>query len=185
MALKESNMMPLGTKAPNFKLPDTVSGEELSFSNVRGDKATVVIFSCNHCPYVIHVNQGIINAANDYKIQGVNFVLISSNDVVNYPEDTPDKMSIVAKVLQYPFPYLYDESQEVAKAYDAACTPDLYLFDNEDKLYYRGRLDDSSPGKSNPVTGYDLRDALDKLLTGEEPPVRQYPSAGCGIKWKK
>ena len=184
MALKESNMLPLGTKAPNFSLLDTVSGETLSLDDVKGDYGTIIIFSCNHCPYVIHVNQGIIDIANQYKNQGIHTVLISSNDVQNYQEDSPDKMSIVAKVLQYPFPYLYDETQEVAKAYDAACTPDIYVFDKEEKLYYRGRLDDSRPGNGKPVSGYDLRDALDKLLNNEEPPVRQYPSAGCNIKWK-
>lgn len=184
MALKESNMLDLGTKAPAFALPDTVSGQHLSFDQVKGDKGTVVVFSCNHCPFVIHVNDEMVSVANDYQSKGINFVLISSNDIVNYPQDSPDKMSIVATVLKYPFPYLYDESQAVAKAYDAACTPDFYVFDGNDQLAYRGRLDSSRPGNSNPVTGADLRVALDAVCMGRRPSEIQFPSAGCGIKWK-
>ena len=184
MALTESNMLPLGTKAPSFNLLDTISGDHLSFDAVKGEKGTVVVFSCNHCPFVIHVNHEMVNIANDYKAKGINFVVISSNDIENYPQDGPEKMSIVAKVLKYPFPYLYDETQEVAKAYDAACTPDFYVFDASDALVYRGRMDNSRPGNGNPVTGSDLRVALDTVCCNMKPSQTQFPSAGCNIKWK-
>ena len=184
MALTPSNMLPLGTAAPEFVLPDTVSGKDLSFDDVATDKATVVMFICNHCPYVIHVNQEIVNVAKDYQTKGVGFVAISSNDVENYPADSPDKMKILAETEGYTFPYLYDASQEVAKAYDAACTPDFYVFDGNKQLVYRGRLDDSRPGTGNPLTGKDLRNALDAVLDGEEVTDVQYPSMGCNIKWK-
>ncbi len=184
MALTESNMLNLGTKAPEFLLPDMVSGQNLSFKDIKGENGTVVMFLCNHCPYVIHINQELIKIANDFKSRGIGFVAISSNDAVKYPDDAPDRMKLIAKVLFYPFPYLYDESQDVAKAYDAACTPDLYVFDTEDALCYRGRLDDSRPGNEKPLTGKDMRLALDLLLRGEAPLVKQYPSAGCNIKWK-
>ncbi len=185
MALTESNMLPLGTKAPDFRLPDTVSGKELTFADVRGERGTVVMFICNHCPYVKHVNHELVRLANDYLPKGIGFVAISSNDVENYPDDSPDKMRAQALELGYPFPYLYDETQEVARAYDAACTPDFYLFDANDRLVYRGRLDDSRPGSEVPVTGKDLRTALDALLAGRSVPEPQYPSMGCNIKWKK
>ncbi|MFM2393133.1 MAG: hypothetical protein RLZZ546_1115 [Bacteroidota bacterium] len=184
MAFKESNMLPLGTKAPNFLLPDTVSGLDLSFDQCKGSSGTIVLFLCNHCPYVIHVNAELVKIANEYKSHGILCVAISSNDASKYTEDSPDKMSIVAKVLQYPFPYLYDESQEIAKAYDAACTPDIYVFDQDDKLYYRGRLDDSRPKNNLPLTGKDLRHALQCMLQHQLPPIDQYPSGGCNIKWK-
>lgn len=184
MALTESTMLQLGTKAPAFSLPDTVSGNEISFQDIKGNNGTVVMFLCNHCPYVIHVNQELIRIANDYKEKGIGFVAISSNDAVKYTDDTPDKMKLIAKVLMYPFPYLYDEPQDVARAYDAACTPDLYIFDADDQLYYRGRLDESRPGNDKPLTGKDMRLALDLLLRGEAPMTKQYPSAGCNIKWK-
>ncbi len=183
MALTESTMLPLGTEAPNFHLMDTVSGNYYSLDDLKSDRATVVMFICNHCPYVIHVNPEIVRIANAYKNQGVSFIAISSNDVEHYPDDAPDKMRIVAKVLRYPFPYLYDKRQEVAKAYDAACTPDFYVFDGNMKLTYRGRIDDSRPGNNIPLNGQDLRNALDLTLKDEaiEP---QYPSMGCNIKWK-
>jgi peroxiredoxin len=184
MALKESNMLPLGTKAPGFSLPDTVSGQSLSFDDVKGPKGTVVMFICNHCPFVIHVNSELVRLAGEFIAEGIGFVGISSNDVVNYPDDAPDKMKIVAKVLQYPFPYLYDESQDVARAYDAACTPDLYVFDKNNELYYRGRIDGSRPGNDVPLSGEDLRNTLRELLSENPPPAKQYPSAGCNIKWK-
>ena len=184
MSLVESNMLPLGTKAPDFNLPDTTSDRNYSISDFAESKATVVMFLCNHCPFVVHVNSELVKIANDYAKKGVSFVAISSNDVVNYPQDSPDKMSIVAKVLQYPFPYLYDKRQEVAKAYDAACTPDFYVFDGEDKLTYRGRLDDSRPGTDIPLTGKDLRRAIDSTLEGQNKIADQYPSMGCNIKWK-
>lgn len=184
MALTESNMLGLGTEAPGFNLPNTLSGNNLSLAEAKGEEGTVIIFSCNHCPFVIHVNNELIAVANDYKSRGINFVLISSNDVDNYPQDSPEKMKALGEDLGYPFPYLYDESQEVAKAYDAACTPDIYLFGKNLNLYYRGRLDGSRPGNSIPLSGSDLRSAIDNLLGQEEPPSIQYPSAGCNIKWK-
>lgn len=184
MAYKESNMLPLGTKAPDFELLDTVSGEIKRLEDLKSEKATVIMFLCNHCPFVIHVNAQLVKLASEYMAKGVSFIAISSNDVVNYPQDGPDKMSIVAKVLQYPFPYLYDESQEVAKAYDAACTPDFYVFDGDMKLIYRGRLDESRPGNAIPLSGRDLANAIDSVLNKEMPPTMQYPSAGCNIKWK-
>ncbi len=184
MSFTISKMLPLGTKAPDFVLPDTVSGNDLSLADIRSDQATVVMFICNHCPYVIHVNPEILRIAHEYMEKGVSFVAISSNDVENYPDDAPDRMRLVAKVLQFPFPYLYDETQEVAKAYDAACTPEFYVFDGEMKLFYRGRIDDSRPGNDVPLSGRDLRDSLDRVLSGGAPPEKQYPSGGCNIKWK-
>ena len=184
MALTESNMLELGTQAPDFFLPDTVSGNSMSFKEVKGEKGTLVVFSCNHCPFVVHLNHQLVQIANHYLPKGIGFVAISSNDVNNYPDDSPDKMNIVAKVLKYPFPYLYDESQDVAKSYDAACTPDFYIFNREDKLIYRGRMDGSRPGNEVPVTGSDLRFALDATLFGINEIHPQIPSAGCNIKWK-
>lgn len=185
MALTESNMLPLGTKAPDFSLPDTVSGKTVRFQDIKSDLATVVMFLCNHCPYVIHVNEGLVQLVEEYKELGVNFVAISSNDVENYPQDAPDKMTIHAKEVGYNFPYLYDESQEVAKTYDAACTPDFYIFNGQDKLVYRGQLDGSRPNSGKPVTGEDLRSALDAVLVGRPVNTLQRPSAGCNIKWKR
>lgn len=184
MALKESNMLPLGSKAPDFCLRDSVSGENIGYQSIKGAVGTVVLFLCNHCPYVIHVNEELVKIANEYTQKGIGFVAISSNDVEKYPDDAPDKMRIVAKVLRYPFPYLYDESQDVARSYDAACTPDIYLFNEDDLLFYRGRLDDSRPNSGTPLTGYDLRHALDALINKETAPSLQYPSVGCNIKWK-
>lgn len=185
MALVESNMLPLGTLAPDFSLPDTRSDKMLSFKDIASDKGSVVIFSCNHCPYVIHVNDEIVRIAKEYQAKGIGFVAISSNDVENYPADSPDKMKALADEVGYTFPYLYDEDQSVAKAYDAACTPDFYVFDGEGKLFYRGRLDGSRPGNDVPLTGADLRAALDAVLTNANAPEKQYPSGGCNIKWKK
>ena len=185
MALTESNMLPLGTQAPDFTLPDTISGKNLSFQDVKSEVATVVMFICNHCPYVIHINEGVVALVEEYKELGVNFVAISSNDVVNYPQDAPDKMTTHAKEANYNFPYLYDETQAVAKAYDAACTPDFYIFNGTDKLVYRGQLDGSRPGSDKPVTGEDLRNALDAVLVSRPVAGLQRPSAGCGIKWKR
>ena len=184
MAYTESNMLPLGSAAPAFSLPDTISGEELSYEKLKGEKGTVIMFICNHCPYVIHVNEELVRIANSYTEKGIGFIAISSNDAEKYPDDAPDKMRIVAKVLKYPFPYLYDETQQVAKAYDAACTPDIYLFDQDSTLYYRGRLDDSRPKNEIPLSGKDLRGAIDSLLKGEKAPEIQFPGAGCNIKWK-
>jgi thiol-disulfide isomerase/thioredoxin len=176
-------MLPLGTTAPNFHLMDTVSGNYYSLDDLKSNQATVIMFICNHCPYVIHVNPEIVRIANEYRNKGVSFIAISSNDVDNYPDDAPDKMRLVAKVLRFPFPYLYDKRQEVAKAYDAACTPDFYVFDGEMKLTYRGRIDDSRPGNDTPLTGADLRNAIEATLEGKAIDT-QYPSMGCNIKWK-
>ncbi len=147
-------------------------------------RGTVVMFICNHCPYVKHVIEGIVSLANDYIPRGIAFIAISSNDADNYPEDSPDKMKETALKLGFPFPYLYDESQEVAKAYSAACTPDFSIFDGDLKCVYRGQLDDSRPGNDIPVTGRDIRHALDALLSGEKISDDQVPSVGCNIKWK-
>jgi len=176
-------MIPLGTGIPEFNLPDTVSGKNFSSAELKG-KISVVMFICNHCPFVKHVNDQLVNLSNDYISRGVSFVAISSNDVANYPEDSPEKMKETARLLGYPFPYLYDESQEVAKAFDAACTPDFYVFNKEGELVYRGQLDDSRPSLDLPVTGKDLRAALDYTLAGKPAPELQRPSIGCNIKWK-
>ncbi len=185
MSYVESNMLPLGSEAPPFVLPDTVSGDTIRLQDIAGEKATVVMFICNHCPYVIHVNEEIVRVANDYSSKGVSFVAISSNDAKNYPQDGPDEMKIHAANENYPFPYLYDESQHVARAYDAACTPDFYVFDKDLKLTYRGRIDDSRPNSGKPLTGKDLREAIDAMVQGEAVSEKQYPSGGCNIKWKK
>ncbi|QCX39276.1 thioredoxin family protein [Aureibaculum algae] len=185
MARTPSNMIPLGTKAPKFNLKDTVTDQSLSLTNLKGEKGTVMLFICNHCPFVIHINEELVKVANDYISNGISFIAISSNDVENYPQDAPYLMKKVAKELKYPFPYLYDETQEVAKTYDAACTPDLYVFDTDLKLAYRGQFDDSRPGNGLAVTGSDLRHALDCLLTNKDNESIQKPSIGCGIKWKK
>lgn len=186
MARTPSNMLPLGTKAPQFELPDTISNQALSLSlnNLKGEKGTVVMFICNHCPFVIHVNDELVKIANEYNNKGISFIAISSNDVENYPQDAPHLMTEHAKENKYPFPYLYDESQEVAKAYDAACTPDFYLFDSELKLTYRGQLDNSRPGNGIPVTGEDLRSAIQYTLNQTVIDFTQKPSIGCNIKWK-
>ena len=184
MALKESNMLALGTQAPNFNLPDTVSGKTFSLEELPEAKATVIMFICNHCPYVIHINETLVSLAKGYQEQGVNFIAISSNDVENYPQDGPEKMKVHAEAVGYPFPYLYDESQEVAKAYDAACTPDFYVFNRAMNLVYRGRMDASSPGNGKENNGEDLSNALDDLLADQEQSSAQFPSMGCNIKWK-
>lgn len=184
MALTPSKMVKLGTTAPEFQLPDTVSGNELTFAQVRGEKGTVIMFICNHCPYVKHVQSELVKLAEDYSHEGIGFAAISSNDVENYPEDGPDHMRSVARDWGYSFPYLYDQSQEVAKSYDAACTPDFFVFDKSDELVYRGQLDDSRPGNGKPLTGKDLRQALDDLLHGNPVTENQIPSQGCNIKWK-
>lgn len=184
MALTESNMLELGTTAPPFSLPDTVSGKMISLVSLEAGQPKVIMFLCNHCPFVIHVNPELVRLANDYIKKGVQFVAISSNDATSYPQDGPEKMKETAERLAYPFPYLYDEGQDVAKAYDAACTPDFYVFDQQNTLVYRGRLDDSRPGNGVPLSGTDLRNALDAILSGQVVSGMQYPSAGCNIKWK-
>lgn len=185
MAAVPSNMLPLGTTAPEFELLDVVSGEQLHLSSLQSEKATVIMFICNHCPYVKHVNEGIVKLAHDYQPHGVAFVAISSNDVDAYPADAPDKMKEVAAEQGYSFPYLYDEDQSVAQAYQAACTPDFYVFDGAMKLVYRGQMDGSRPRNDVPVTGEDLRAALDAVLAGEPVSEVQRPSLGCNIKWKE
>ena len=184
MALTPSNMMPLGTTAPDFCLPDTVSGKEVCLSDVRGEAATVVMFICNHCPFVKHIQGELVRLGQEYPAQGVSLVAVSSNDAVQYPEDSPENMKALAVSLGYAFPYLHDETQQVAKLYDAACTPDFYIFDKVLKCAYRGQLDDSRPGNGIPVSGMDLRRAIDALLADRNVDPDQTPSVGCNIKWK-
>lgn len=177
-------MMALGTKAPDFLLPDTISDKFISLYDKHEYAGTLIMFICNHCPFVIHVNDELVRLGHDLMANDIRVIAISSNDVNNYPQDGPDKMKIHAKEVGYPFPYLYDDTQEVAKAYDAACTPDFYLFDADMKLYYRGRLDESRPGNDVPVDGKDMRFAVMDMLGDNPPPEDQFPSAGCNIKWK-
>lgn len=184
MAATPSKMNPLGFSAPDFKLKDTVTGNIITLEDVGSKTATVFMFICNHCPFVKHVNSELVKLANDYIPKGISFVAISSNDVDNYPQDSPEQMKITAESLGYPFPYLYDETQAVAKAYDAVCTPDFFIFDKDLKCVYSGQLDDSRPGNGKPVTGKDIREALDVLLAGGEVSKNQIPSIGCNIKWK-
>jgi len=176
-------MLPLGTVAPDFRLPDT-NGKTVSLADFKYAPALLVMFICNHCPYVIHIRAGLAQLARDYQAKGVAMVGISANDAANYPEDSPARMKEEVKTAGYTFPYLYDESQAVAKAYRAACTPDLFLFDRDRKLVYRGQFDDARPGNSAPVTGKDLRAALDAVLAGKPVSATQKPSMGCNIKWK-
>lgn len=186
MARTPSNMLELGTQAPEFYLKDTKSNtEHFSFADLKGEKGTLVFFICNHCPFVHHVMDEVVRIANDYRVQGIGIIAISSNDVVNYPQDAPELMTEYAFENNFEFPYLYDESQEVAKAYNAACTPDFYLFDQQDKLVYRGQLDDSRPGNGIPLSGSDLRGAIDGVLYNRSINPNQKPSIGCNIKWKK
>ena len=184
MAATPSNMMPLGTLAPAFSLPEVVTGKTATLQELKSKVATLTMFICNHCPYVKHVQGELVKLAKDYQPKGVSVMAINSNDVVNYPEDSPEKMKAVAQQYAYPFPYLYDETQEVAKAYQAACTPDFYLFDKDLKCVYRGQLDDARPKNEVPVTGKDVRAALDTLLAGQPVNPDQKPSIGCNIKWK-
>jgi len=183
MALTPSTMLPLGTAAPDFKLPDT-SGKTVSLADFRDNPALLVLFICNHCPYVKHIRAGLAQLARDYLPKGVAIVGINSNDAANYPDDSPARMKEEVKAAGYLFAYLYDETQAVAKAYRAACTPDIYLFDKIRKLVYRGQLDDSRPGNGIPVTGKDLRTALDAVLAGKSVSPNQKASVGCNIKWK-
>lgn len=184
MARTPSNMMPLGTVAPSFNLADTVSGDTFTLEELKGTNGTLLYFICNHCPFVIHVIEELVAVSNDYIESGISTIAISSNDVENYPQDSPENMKIFAKDYGINFPYLFDESQDIAKAYDAACTPDIYLFDSNLKCVYRGQLDGSRPGNEVPVNGADLRNAIDNLLNGTEISSNQLPSIGCNIKWK-
>lgn len=183
MSLTPSTMLPLGTPAPDFRLPDT-QGRTVSLAGFQSAPALVVIFMCNHCPYVKHLRQGLAQFGRDYQSQGVAVVGINANDVSTHPEDSPAKMRHEAAVSGYTFPYLRDETQVVAKAYRAACTPDFYLFDAGRKLVYRGQFDDSRPGNGLAVTGKDLRQALDAVLAGKPVSPAQKPSIGCNIKWQ-
>ena len=183
MVAVNSTMLALGTPAPDFRLPDP-SGKTFSLSDFKNAPALLVAFICNHCPYVKHIRGGLAQLARDYQPRGVAVVGINSNDVANYPADSPARMAEEAKAAGYLFPYLYDETQAVAKAYHAACTPDFYLFDKAQRLVYRGQLDDSRPGNNIPVTGRDLRAALDAVLAGKPVSPNQKPSIGCNIKWK-
>ena len=179
-----SKMLPLGTVAPPFWLKDTNSNNHYNFREIKGDKGTLILFMCNHCPFVLHVLEEVIKIANDYRVQGIGIAAISSNDPLKYPQDGPDRMAHFAFENKMEFPYLFDETQEIAKAYDAACTPDFYLFDAQDKLVYRGQLDDSRPGNNIPLSGSDLRNAIDGVLYNRTIPDMQKPSMGCNIKWK-
>jgi peroxiredoxin len=179
-----STMAPLGMPAPAFSLPDP-EGKQVSLDNFKDAPALLVTFLCNHCPFVQHIEAHLGQTAHEYQKRGLAVVGISSNDIEAYPDDTPDKMAEQAQRAGFGFPYLFDESQQVAKAYGAACTPDFFLFDRERKLVYRGQYDDSRPGNNKPVTGADLRAALDAVLAGKPAPAKQAPSLGCNIKWKK
>lgn len=183
MARTPSNMLPLGTAAPDFNLLDTVTDQLMTLKDIKGAIGTVVMFICNHCPFVKHVNPQIAILGREYTAKGFGFVAISSNDVENYPADAPHLMKANAKLEGYAFPYLYDRTQEVARAYDAACTPDFYLFDANLKLVYRGQLDDSRPGNGIPLTGTDLRKAMKALIHKIPVSSDQKPSIGCNIKW--
>ena len=183
MARTPSNMRELGTPIPSFNLPDTVSGKLVSSDSLLG-KPAVVMFICNHCPYVKHIRQGLAAFARFCQERGANMVAISSNDAVAYPDDSPEAMAIEAEQAGYVFPYLFDETQAVARAFDAACTPDLYIYDAQGRLAYRGQFDDSRPKTDIPVTGKDARAAIEALLAGAQPSLDQQPSIGCNIKWK-
>ncbi|PIQ83679.1 MAG: thioredoxin family protein [Candidatus Omnitrophica bacterium CG11_big_fil_rev_8_21_14_0_20_63_9] len=185
MAVTPSTMLPLGSKAPEFSLPDVVSGKTISLSTFSGKKALLVMFICRHCPYVVHVKEVLARLGRDYASSDIGIVAISANDAAGYPDDAPQHLKAMAKELGFVFPFCYDESQEAAKAYTAACTPDFFLFDANRALAYRGQLDDSRPGNGKPVTGKDLRSAIDAVLVGKPVNQKQMPSAGCNIKWKK
>jgi len=185
MSNSPSNMLPLGTLAPSFELYDSVSGQNLALDSLKGNLGTVIMFICNHCPFVIHVNPELVRMAKTYKEKGISFIAISSNDVVNYPQDGPEFMTQIAKDANYTFPYLFDKTQEVAMAYDAACTPDFYVFNKTLELVYRGQLDDSRPGNKKPLNGIDLRTAINSIIEGTKLNTDQKPSMGCNIKWIK
>ncbi|MGF1672342.1 MAG: thioredoxin family protein [Rivularia sp. (in: cyanobacteria)] len=184
MVLTASTMLALGTKAPDFQLPDVVSGETISLSTFADKKAILVMFICRHCPFVKHVQEELAQLGKDYFQTDLGIVAISANDVKNYPDDAPDSLKTMAMEFDFKFPLCYDETQEVAKIYTAACTPDFFLFDNELKLFYRGQLDDSRPSNGKPVTGKDLRAAINAVLAGKSLTSEQKPSIGCNIKWK-
>lgn len=184
MAKTESAMLPLGTVAPSFDLIDTGTKCRVTLEHQKGAVATIIAFLCNHCPYVKHVNPELVRLADDYANQGVSFIAINSNDVRQYPDDSPENMHIMAKEMGYHFPYLFDETQELAMAYQARCTPDFFVFDHELRLVYRGQLDDSRPGNNLPLTGQSIREVLQALLNHQPISELQKPSVGCNIKWK-
>jgi len=177
-------MIPLGTPAQDFTLPDAITGSSFSLEELKGDNATVIMFICNHCPFVIHVVDQLISLPLDYMLKGISFTAVSSNDIISYPQDSPGKMREFGKKHGFSFPYLYDESQDVARSYSAACTPDFFIFNKDMRLVYRGQMDNSRPGNNIPVTGSDIRNALDRVIEGKEVDPVQRPSIGCSIKWK-
>ena len=184
MARTPSNMLKLGTTAPDFTLFNPATNQKVSLSDYKG-KPILVAFICNHCPYVILIKKEFAQFAKEYKAKGLEVIAINANDVANYPDDSPEKMAEDVKAFGYSFPYLYDETQEIALAYQAACTPDFFMFDADHKLYYRGQFDDARPNQETPVTGKDMIDAADALLAGKSSPELQKPSLGCNIKWKE
>lgn len=184
MTLTPSTMLELGTKAPDFHLPDVVSGQTISLATFSGKQALLIMFICRHCPFVQHVKAELASLGKDYAEKNVGIVAVSANDVENYPDDAPEQLKAMAKELGFVFPFCYDESQETAKTYTAACTPDFFLFDTDRRLVYRGQLDDSRPRNDQPVNGSDLRAALDAVLAGQPVNPNQKPSIGCNIKWK-
>ena len=184
MALTPSAMLALGTTAPDFRLPDVVSGKTITLATFSGKKALLVMFICRHCPYVQHVKEELARLGRDYTTQDIGIVAISANDAANYPEDAPTPLAAMARELGFTFPLCYDESQQTARAYTAACTPDFFLFDERRSLVYRGQLDESRPGNHQPVTGKELRAAMEAVLAGTPVNPRQRPSIGCNIKWK-
>ena len=185
MAETPSTMAPLGMKAPDFRLPDVVSGRTVSLDDFKSAPALLVMFICNHCPYVKHVREHLTQLVRDYQPRGLAVAGISSNDVAQFPDDGPEAMKAEARAAGYTFPYLFDETQAVAKEYRAACTPDFFVFDKDRRLVYRGQMDDSRPSSGRPVTGKDLRAALDAVLAGHPIPADQRPSMGCNIKWRE
>jgi len=185
MSLTPTKPIAMGFDMPEFNLVDAITNRMVSSKDITGERGTLVIFMCNHCPYVLHVIHELIKIGYDYIPKGIGVVAINSNDVVNYPDDHPDRMRELALSLKFPYPYLFDETQEIAKAYDAACTPDFNLFNAEGKCVYRGQLDSSRPGNDNPVNGKDLRTALNLVVDGKPVSEKQIPSTGCNIKWKE
>lgn len=184
MVMTPSNMMPLGTKAPSFNLLEPASGQTRSLDELKSETATVVMFICNHCPFVIHIRDELVKFAKEYQAKNISFIAINSNDATQYPEDDPENMKQAVTQYGFTFPYLYDETQDIARAYDATCTPDFYVFDKDLKCIYRGQFDDARPGNDLSVSGHDLRIALDNIINGEPIEYNQKPSIGCNIKWK-
>ncbi len=183
MVATKSQMLTLGTQAPEFILDNTIDNSTIKFGDYTGKNGTLVFFICNHCPYVIHVRENFKRIYEEYNPRGITFIAINSNSIVTHPKDGPEHMKKLAQEMGWKFPFLFDKTQEVAKAYNAACTPDFFLFDKEKRLYYRGQFDDSRPGSTIPVTGDDLIKAMDMLLEDHPPPKNQKPSMGCNIKW--